>query len=302
MSARDLQQAHEAEAEAWQHSTAGLVSSVDTAGEKLNVTVKTPEGPKPVVVAVSPATEFTRYSPDTPKTPVPSHLADIQPGDQVRIIGEKSSDASGITAQKVYSGAFRTLGGTVASISPDGKALTIKNAGGNQPMEVTLNDASTIRKLPPELALRLAMRLNPTYKPMQAGAGASSGRAGGGSGGGAPAYGAKAGEAAGGTQGSQTGNQSGTPAGAAGGPGGGMRRGGGDLSQMIERLPKISVSDLKPGDAVIIAGTATGAGNSHFAATTVIAGAEAFLRAAPARQGQNQNIDWNLGMDAPAQQ
>ncbi len=303
MSARDLEQAHQAEAAAWQRSTPGLVNSVDAAAGKINITVRSPEGSKPVIVDVPNTTEFTRYSPENPKTPAPSHLTDIQAGDQVRVIGEKSADGTTITAQKVYSGAFRTMGGMVTSISPDGKQITIKSAATNQPVEVTLNDQSAVRRLPPEMALRLAMRLNPTYRPAQ-GAQASPGGAGaGGNAAGAPPYGAKAGEA-GGAQGSPVGS-SGGGAGSGrwqGGAGGGARAGAGGLAQMIEGVPKISVSDLKPGDAVIVSGAATVADNSRLIATNVIAGAEPILRAAPARQGQSQNMDWNLGMDAPAQQ
>ncbi|MGA8026957.1 MAG: DUF5666 domain-containing protein [Bryobacteraceae bacterium] len=300
MSARDLQQAHEAEATAWQHSTAGLVTSVDASAGKLNIAVRTAGVPKPVAVDVAKTTQFTRYSPATPKTPVPSQLADIQPGDQVRVIGEKSEDGSSVTAQKVYSGAFRTVGGTVVSISADGKEITLKSAIGSVPLEVTLNDESSVRKLPPEMALRLAMRLNPTYKPAgsaSAGPGAAQTA---GNAAGAPPYGAKSGEASGGSPGVNP--SSGRWQGAGGGQAGGMRAGGGDLAQMIERVPKIAVTDLKPGDAVIVSGAATGSDNSHLIATNIIAGAEPILRAAPPRQGQSQNMDWNLGMEAPAQQ
>ena len=304
MSGRDLQQAHQAEAAAWQHSTAGLVTSVDTAAGKLNITVRTPDGTKPVVVDVPKTTEFTRYSPENPKTPAPSQLTEILPGDQVRIIGDNSPDQGTITARKIYSGAFRTFGGTVSSVSQDGKQITIKSPASNQPIEVAMNDESAVRKLAPDMALRLALRLNPTYRPAQGGQDSRSAPGGGtGNAAGAPPYGAKAGEANAGTQGSETGSSGSQPAaGRWQGAGGGTRAGGGDFAQMMERVPKISVSDLKPGDAVIVSGAATTADNSHLIATNVIAGAEPILRAAPPRQGQNQNMDWNLGMDAPAQQ
>jgi len=299
MSARDLEQAHQVEAEAWQHSTAGLVSSVDPSTGRVVIAVRTPEGPGSIAIEASGTTAFTRYSPEDPKTPSPSQLTDIKPGDQVRVIGEKSADGSTITAEKIYSGAFRTVGGTVTSISADGKEMTIRSAGTNQPLEVTLNDESAIRKLPPEMALRLAMRLNPTYRPAQGGAGTGgSPRAGGnGNAAGAPPYGAKAGEASESAQANQSDNAGGAPS---AGHRPGMGAGGGSLSQMVEGVPKIGVSDLKPGDAVIVAG-AEGE-SSRFVATSVIAGVEPILRAAPPRQGQSQNSDWNLGMNAPAEQ
>lgn len=297
MSARDLEAAHQAEAAAWQHSTGGLVDSVDPASGKLTVTTRTPEGPKTVEVDASKDTQFTRYSPAAPKTPVPSQLSEIKPGDQVRIIGQMNPENTVLTAQKIYSGAFRTIGGTVSSVSPDGKEITLKAAGTNQPVEVSLNADSTVRKLPPEMALRLAMRLNPTYKATP-GAAPGPGR----QAAGAPPYGAKAGEQPGGNGSSGAWRQragTGEGGGTAGGP---ARAGGGNLAALLERVPPISVSDLKPGDAVIVAGVAPGEDNSHLIATNVIAGAEAILHAAPPRNGQSQNLNWDLGMQAPAEQ
>ncbi|HZQ51672.1 MAG TPA: DUF5666 domain-containing protein [Bryobacteraceae bacterium] len=294
MSARDLEAAHQAEAAAWQHSTGGLVNSVDAASGKLTITTPTPEGPKPVEVDASKETQFTRYSPATPKTPVPSQLSEIKPGDQVRIIGQTNPENTVITAQKIYSGAFRTIGGTVSSVSPDGKEITLKAAGTNQPVEVSLNADSTVRKLPPDVALRLAMRLNPTYRATQPGAAPAPGT----QVAGAPPYGAKAGEQPGGN-GSGGGWRERAGNGEGGGP---ARAGGGNLAAFLERVPPISVSDLKPGDAVIVAGVAPNEDNSHLIATNVIAGAEAILRAAPPRNGQSQNLNWDLGMQAPAEQ
>jgi Cu/Ag efflux protein CusF len=275
MSARDLQQAHQAQAAAWQHATGGVVSGIDPATGKITLNVRTPDGTKPVTVQTSNATEFTRYSPDNPKIPASSQLAQIQPSDQVRVIGDKSDDGSTITAQRVYSGAFHTLSGTITAIDPDGKSLTVKNLETKKPVQISLNDDSTIRKLPPFMATMLARRFNPSYKPPEttpAGGGPPSG----------------AGGAAGGAGGWQRG-QGGGPG---SGPGGGARSG--DISQMLERVPKISLAELKPGDAVVVSGVSLGADNSRLLATGVIAGVEPILQSAPQRQG-SVGGDWGLG-------
>jgi hypothetical protein len=291
MSGRDLAQAHQAEAAAWQHSTAGIVTSVDTAAGTLSITLRTPEGPKPATVKTSSSTDFTRYSAESPKTPVRSQLADIQPDDQVRVIGDKSEDGATITAQKIYSGAFRTIAGTVTTVAPDGKRLTVKDLQTKQPVEVNLTDNAIVRKLPPTMAMMLARRFNPDYKAAQTNAGAGNA----GNSGGAPPYGAKAGEAAGGENASNRGTSAGS------GPGAGSMRGGtGDLSRILERAPAISVSDLKPGDAVVISGADTGADKTHLIASSIIAGVEPIFQSAPPRQGRSLG-DWSLDMEAPAQ-
>ncbi len=76
---------------------------------------------------------------------------------------------------------------------------------------------------------------------------------------------------------------------------------------MIDRLPKIGLSDLKPGDALVISGVAVGTDNSHLVANAMIAGVEPVLQAAPqrgvaGRGGSSSAIggDWGLGeMSAP---
>ena len=296
MSARDLQAARQEQAAAWKRATAGVVDSVDAATGKLTITVRTPEGPKPMTVDTSKNTQFTRYSPETPGTPEASNIAEVQPHDQVRVIGEKSPDGASITADRLYSGAFRTVSGTIISIAPDGKALTIKDLATKQPMEIALSDNSAIRKLPPMLAMGLARRFNPTLR------GANSPSASNGSGA-PPGGGSPTGQGAwqGGSGPTGNGSRAGSaPGERPGGPGTGMRSGG-DVSQMIERLPKVSLADLKPGDAVVIAGVSTGGTNSRLLATNVIAGVEPILQAAPARQGgQSLGGDWGLSeMAAP---
>jgi Domain of unknown function (DUF5666) len=280
MSARDLQQARQAEMKAWrQRGIAGTVISADTEGLKLDISIRAPAGQKTMVVEVPPGTQFTRYSPDSPKTPVPSKLADIQPGDQVRVLGNKTSDEAKITAEKVYSGSFRTVAGTISSISPGG--ITVTDLQTKQPVEVVLTADSAIRKVPPPIAMMLARRVNPNFRsaespannPTQAGS---------------PVLAAKAGEPQGGPERRPVGGNN-----IAAGP-------SGDVSQIIERLPKISVSDLKLSDAVIVSG-ATGTDHSQLVATNIIAGVEPILQSAPARQGRSPGGDWNLDMAIPAQ-
>ncbi|HEY3939815.1 MAG TPA: hypothetical protein VGL97_20460 [Bryobacteraceae bacterium] len=275
MSARDLQAAHQAQAAAWQNSTSAVVTSIDPASGKLNATAKTPEGPKPLVIETGKETEFSRYSPANPKTPAASELSDIQPGDQLRVIGNKSADGGAITAEKVYSAAFRTISATINSIAPDGKSVTVKDLATKKMVAVSLDDDSAVRKLPPMMAMMLARRFNPNYKPTTA----------------APQ--SSAGPPAGGTPAGHSGE---------GRPGGMHSARSGDVSQMLERVPKISLSDLKQGDAVVISGVATGTAGSALLATNVIAGVEPILQSAPQRQsGQNLSGDWGLGDIAPPQ-
>jgi hypothetical protein len=231
MSGRALQQAHQAQAAEWQHSTAGVVISVDAAAGKLNATMKTPEGAKPIAIATTGQTEFTRYAPENPKTPAPSQLTQIQAGDQVRVIGDKSADGATMTAQKIYSGAFRTISGTVTSIGSDGKSVTVKDLATKKSVEIVLGEDAAVHKLPPMMAMMLARRFNPSYKPAEGAPNGGTSPAGAQRPNGSSADGqAPAGEASG--QGQRMG-------------GGGGARGNGDISQMLERAPKIASKAMR---------------------------------------------------------
>jgi hypothetical protein len=280
MSARELQQARQAEMNDWrQRGIAGTVTSIDAAARKLNISLRTAEGPQSLIVDVPSSAQLTRYSPQSPKAPVPSDLADIQPGDQVRVLGNKTADGSAITAEKLYSGSFRTVAGTISSISADGNEITVTDLQTKEPVHVVLTADSAIRKLPPQLAMMLARRLNPRFKSPEAGAGSSN------TPGGNPPLGAKAG---------------GAGAGSSSGSNGAPALRNGDVSQMIERLPKIAVADLKSGDAVVVSGAA-GVDKSQLVATNVIAGVEPIFQSAPPRQGRSLGGDWNLDTAIPAQ-
>jgi hypothetical protein len=264
MSARDLQQAHQAQAAAWQHSIAGMVTALDASMGKITLNVRSAEGPKPVSIETSKSTEFTRYAPENPKIPAASQFAQIQAGDQVRVIGEKSEDGSIIKAQRVYSGAFRTFSATISAIGADGKSVTVKELSTKKPVEISLNEESAIRKLPAPMAMMLARRFNPNFK--------------------APEGAAAAGGAA---------SASARPPEAAASHGGEQHSG--DISQMLDHVPKIPLADLKPDDAVVISGVSLGADNSRLLASSVIAGVEPILQSAPQRQGQSLGGDWGLG-------
>ena len=74
------------------------------------------------------------------------------------------------------------------------------------------------------------------------------------------------------------------------------------MEQMIERQPVIDLTELKPGDALIIASTA-GVDPGKITAITLLAGVEPILTSAPkGRQGMvlsNWDLDMGGGMGLP---
>ena len=76
-----------------------------------------------------------------------------------------------------------------------------------------------------------------------------------------------------------------------------MRGGNFDLQQALERMPPMMLTDLKPGDALIISST-KGAG---LTAITLVAGVEPFLASAPKTGGQVNLGSWSFDGGIPAQ-
>jgi hypothetical protein len=274
MTAGELQQKHQAELADWQkRGSHGTLVSVDPAAKQVTMSERTAAGPQTVTIVTTPSTQFTRYAQNSVKyaDAKPSSFDALQPGDQLRVLGDKSADGTKITAEQILSGAFETVPATIVSISPDGKQLQATNIRTQQPITVTLTDESAVRRLPPAMATGLARRMR---------GGAANGAA-----------------------------NSGTPGEAPEAAAAGPRAGGaanGDMSQILERLPKVSISDLKPGEQVVISG-GVGEDKSHLTAINVIAGVEP-LFAAP-KQGNGKrggnNVDlsgWSLDVGIPNEQ
>jgi hypothetical protein len=74
------------------------------------------------------------------------------------------------------------------------------------------------------------------------------------------------------------------------GAGGGR---GGDIGQILNQAPAITLADLKPGDAIMVK-TTTGGANGPATAVTLLAGVEPILTAAP-NSTRDIMSGWSLG-------
>jgi hypothetical protein len=276
------------EREDWQRrGIGGLVKSTDPSAGVVTIGTTTAAGPKDVEVHVSSTAVLRRYAPNSVKfdDAKPSSLAEIRPGDQLRARGTKSEDGSSFTAEEIVTGTFRNIAGTVDAVDAGAGTLTVKDLASNKAVQVKITSDSQVRKLPQPIAERIAMRLKGIASDA---AGAANGAA---KPGAPPAAGAPP---DGGAQGSQ--------GGAGGGMGGPPRNGGGDIQQMLSRLPASTLGDFQKGDAVMIVAT-TGQSDSAAVAITVLGGVEPLLQASP--QGQASILTpWSLnsgGGDAGTQ-
>ncbi|MEO8130002.1 MAG: hypothetical protein ABI822_23065 [Bryobacteraceae bacterium] len=295
MSKTDLAKKQESEKLEWQRrGVSGTITAVDAATKEVTLKARVRGESKAVVVEASDKSQYRRYSPDSIRfsDAKPSEFADLKVGDQMRVLGEKNEDGTRIKSEMVVSGSFHNIAGTVSSVDAASGEIKITDLQTKRPVMVKVNGDTTLKKVPQEMGFmlaRMAQGGNTVAAP-----------------GGAPGTGRPAGAPEGAVRMAPGGPGGGGPG--AGGPGGapgtGMVPGGriggggrgGDFSQMVERMPVFSISELKPGDAIIVA-TSAGPDPAHVTAITLLSGVEPLLTAPAGQANRQLNASWNFDIN-----
>ncbi len=253
MNKADIAKKQEAERAEWKkRGMLGLITAIKPETKEITVTTRTLAGTQAaVVIPVSEKVEMRRYAPDSIKfaDAKPATFEELKVGDQVRALGDRSSDGASFSAEKVVTGSFKSVAGVVTAIDAATGELKINDMQTKQPLTILVKQDAVLRKFP------------------AAGEGGGMMMMGGGGGGARPAPPAGAPAA---------GQGPGGPAGAR--PGGGM-----NIQDLLERLPTIAVADVKVGDTIIVSST-KGADPTRLTAISLIAGADTLLSMLAARQ------------------
>jgi len=274
----DLAKLRERTQEEWKTATNGLVTAIEPGKIKINSKLPGSPAAKEIALDISGKVDYERYNPENGKYE-DSNLAAVKVGDQVRVLGQKNADSTEIKAENIGTGSFRTIGVQVKSIDPATKQIMGTETGSKTPIVIALREDTSLKKFTDMAAMMVARQLNPTYQ--QAG-----GRRGGGAGGGAEGGGRGGGMPPGGAGGE------GAPGG--GGRGGGRGRGAMDVGKIIDQQPTIQLTELKPGDPIIVLGANT-KDSGRMVAITLVAGVEPILRAAPNNGADPLAGSWNMG-------
>ena len=248
----------------WQRGVGGLVKSIDPGVQTIVLATNGLSGNKEVALHLSKDTVLRRYAPDSTRFDAAkvAPLSAVQVGDQLRARGSRHADGAGFEAAEIVSGTFRNIAGTVTDVR--GNTIVIQDLASKSPVTVKISAESQMRKLPPQFAERLAARLKgqsgESSAPQNAGQ-------------------------------SQPSDQ--TAVGAS------NRAGGGDLQQMLTRMPAATLADLQKGDAVMVVAT-QGTEKDSPTVITLLAGVEPMLRASP-KGGQDMILSpWTLGGGEPS--
>jgi len=278
MSKADLAKKQEQERAEWRRrGVSGIVASLNPSTRELTVSSRTMAGaPQSVIIPVTDKVMMRRYPPDTiPKysEAKPSKFEEVKIGDQLRALGDKTTDGTHLTAEEVVFGTFRIAGGTVTAIDVATNQIKINDLQTKKPLTIILKPESVLRRFE--------------------GGGMFAG--GGGPGGPGAAPGAQ-GQSQG--QGQAQQRPQGAGSGAPGGPQGGGRMGGRSMADLLESLPIISINDVKVGDTIIMS-SLPGSDPTQLTAISLVTGIEPLLTMMAARQqtggqaGRPQGVDLN---------
>jgi hypothetical protein len=274
MNKDDIAKKHEAERAEWRRrGILGVVTAVNPETREITISSRSMGGTQSVLIPVAEKVDVRRYAPDSIKfsDAQPGTLAEVKVGDQLRALGERSADGGRFTAEKVVTGSFRTVAGTVSGLDAASGEIKISDLQTKQPLTVVVKQDAVLRKFPPASEM------------MMFGRGPGAGQSG-------PAA-AQAGTPA---QGPPSGGNPQTRGGAGGPGGGGIRGGGGmNIQEMLERLPTIALADIKVGDTIIVSST-KGADPARLTAISLVSGADTLLNMVAARQQQQSG-----GQSAP---
>ncbi len=272
MSSSDVAKKQDEERADWdKRGVNGIVTAVSP--ESVTLNVRTLAGAKSITVIPEAKAIVRRYTTDSVKfsDAKDARLADIKVGDQVRARGDKADDGSKLKAEEIVSGTFKTIAATVVSIDAASSQVTVKDLDSKKTLVVKVSADSNMKRLSDPIAQMIARRVHPENFEGRGGRGGAGGDG--------------AGRGAGGDGGGR-----GDGGGMRGGAGGGGR--GGDLQQMLDKQPAVTLADLKVGEPIVIS-SAVGASTDHIMAITMLAGVEPILRS-PGKPEMSLG-GWNLG-------
>ena len=265
MTKGDLAKKQDAERAEWRRrGIVGVIAAIKPDTHEITNTHRAMGGSQAVVLPVSDKTEMRRYAPDSIKfsDAKPSTFTELKVGDQLRALGDRTEDPLRFNPQKIVTGSFRTVGGVVTAVDPATGEIKINELEKKTPLTIVIKHDAVLRRFPP--ASEMGAMMGGFGRGGQGGPGGASAP----SGGQAPAGGQ--------AQPAARPQGGGGPGGSGAGAPGGRPGGGFNVNDMLERLPTISLADVKVGDTIIVSST-QGVDPTRLTAISLVAGADTLL-------------------------
>ena len=254
----DVDKKREGDLDDWRRrGIGGIVKDLNAQTGQVNLELRG-SGANGRLVVFTTKADFRRYAAGSLRfeDALPSNFAELNLGDQLRALGEKSADGASFKAERIVSGAFRTIGATVTEIDLQRNEIKATSLEQKKPIVISLTKDSVLQRIPPPVAVAIAQKAMAS-KPASAGGGSPQAP---------PAQ--KAPPAV---------NQS------------------IDVQQVIDGLPKIAAVDLKPGDVVAVT-SVVDKDSSRVTAIKLVAGVDLVLKAMAPQPGKPQVVRLSAGL------
>lgn len=227
----------------------GRIVAVNAEKKEITIQSRGRGAAETLTIAASGNVKMLRYAPDSLKTndAVAGSFTDLRVGDQIRVIGDRSSDGTRVTAEEIISGSVTRAVGSITEINSARGEVVVKNIQTGQLMTIAIGKNTTLRRITPEVAETLKQRFERRRERQNEHSSSDNSSQQ--------------------TQANRRRNRE------------ERRNQNGDGQQtnrnprqLFDSLPAITISGLKKGDAVLITGTGTGGNNSQLTAVSIVSG------------------------------
>lgn len=223
-------------------TTVGRITAINAEKKEITIQTRGRGGAETVTVDASANAKLLRYAPDSLKLSdaVAATFTDLKVGNQIRVLGDRSSEGARIAAEEIISGSINRAVGTVTEINATRGEVVIKNNQTGQTITVSTGKNTTLRRITPEVAADLKERFERRAERREQRNSDNN-------------------DAQRQQNRERRRNQNADS----------QRN---NRRQLFEDLPEIKVADLKKGDAVLITGTNAGGNAAQMTAVSIIAG------------------------------
>lgn len=252
MSKSDISQKQSKELDQWKRGVSGRITAINPQTKEITITIPALTGAKTVVLTPKDSAAFFRFAENSVNfnDARKGSFSEIAVDDQIQAAGEKSVDDLTFKADKILTGAFQQYTGAVIATNVEKGEVTINDIKTKKPVTITVGKSTVLMKqFPADIAQRMAMS-----QQMAANGGGNMIR---------PQQGANP---------QVNPNQQQNPNQMQGG--GGNR---GNINEMLERFPNITVADLKVGEIIGVLSSKT-TNQEHITAIKLLSGIAPFTK------------------------
>jgi hypothetical protein len=270
MSKVDILNKHEQQREEWRkRGIVGTISALNNASKEITLLARSADGNKLLIIAAGGDVQFRRYAPESARfsSAQAGSFSELKVGDQLRALGEKSSDGARFTPEEIVSGSFRTVAGTVTEINAATGEIKINEVNTKRPFTVVTTKESLVRRMSPELTALLVPQK------------------------GASAAGAQGNPLPTKPPGSAVLVTNGKPRTAAGA--------GFDVEEELDKLKVVTISELQPGEMIIVSST-NGKDPSRLTAIAIITDVNALLKSLQGNVQSSAKNEVNTPLGLPS--